>query len=412
MLVTALLAKHSARAGGPGTGGLLAAAGAALMAVIALAPVTGLGFLSDDFILVRQAGDFDARVFWTPGGDGFFRPLGYASLTATRWLAGGSEAEDPRAWHLAALALHALNAGLVALLGTRLGAPRWSALLAGALFAVHGTHLEAVAWIAGRFDVLAATFALGAMLLFGRHTGAALLCTLGALWSKEAAFVLPGWLALLAWRERRPLRSVAPFAALTAAAFLYRAALVGGIGGYREASGEAAFFTLKLGSTLKVLFARLWTSFYFPLNWSQEPGLVTALLCAAMILVLLWLAWVARPAPGFRVALAGLLLAALPPLHLLGGAADLSGGRLLYLPSVFFCLLLASACAGVPRGWWAGAVLLAFHFAAVRHDLYFWHQASEQVQEICAAAEVPVELPRWIDGVPALANGYEECRRR
>jgi hypothetical protein len=412
LLVTLLLARRSAAGTAPGAAGpcgAAAALAAAGVAVVALAPAAGLGFLSDDFILVPQAGAFSAKVFWTPGGDGFFRPLGYASLAATRALAGG----DPRAWHWVALALHALNSALVALLAQRLGAERWVAAVAGILFALHGTHLEAVAWIAGRFDLLAATGALGAMLWFGRRTPAALLCSFAALWSKEAAFVLPGWLALIAWRERRRWSSLTPYVVLTAAAFLYRAALLGGIGGYRDADGQAAFFRLKPASTAKVLLARLWAPLYFPWNWSAEPGAFAALLCAAMILALLWLAGTSRPGPGFRVALAGLLLGVLPPLHLLGGAADLSGGRLLYLPSIFFCILLGFAAGGVEarRGVASAVVLAAFHFVAVRHNLSFWEEASRQVAAICAAPEPPPELPRSIHGVPALANGYPECRR-
>ena len=418
LLVTALLANAiptEPRASVSGRTPNLAATAAAAVTLAALWPALQVTFLSDDFILIRQAQAFTAStllpLFTTAGGDGFFRPLGYLSFDLNGIFAG----TDPRSWHLSALLLHAVNAGLVALLAARFGASNLSAFLAGALFALHGTHLEAVVWIAGRFDLLAVLFTLAALLFFGRNTAAAMLCTLAALWSKEAAFVLPGFLTLLAWHERQSLRSTLPFWGLTAAAFLYRWMLLGGIGGYQVATGESAFFSLKLATTAKAIFVRLWTSLYFPLNWSQDPSLLTGLMACAYIAALLCLAWRARPTPALRLALAALAISILPPLHLLGGAADLSGGRLLYLPSVWFCLLLAFAVSSLKRRTASiiTAILLAFHFVALQHDLPFWQQASEQVRSICQQAAqkgvVPAEPPRAIEGVPALANGITEC---
>lgn len=375
---------------------------AVLIALVALYPAGRVGLLSDDFILVSQAQSFTLStlvpLFTSAGGDGFFRPLGYLSFDLNA-LTGG--------WHWVSLGIHAANAGLVALLAARLGGSGLVAFLAGTLFALHGTHLEAAVWIAGRFDLLAVLFALGALLLFGRNTAGALACTLAALWSKEAAFVLPGLVSLLAWHEGKAQRTTLPYWTLTGAAFLYRWVLLGGIGGYTAESGGAAFFSLKLASTAKAVFVRVWTSLYFPLNWSKEPSLLTGLVAVAYIAALLWVAWRCRPAAALRVAFAGLILCILPPLHLLGGAADLSGGRLLYLPSVWFCLMLAFAVAGMERRVVIAAVLLAFHFAALRHDLPFWQRASDQVQAICESGAV--NPPRAIDGVPALANGFSEC---
>jgi hypothetical protein len=109
--------------------------------------------------------------------------------------------------------------------------------------------------------------------------------------------------------------------------------------------------------------------------------------------------------------LLGLGVSILPPLHLLGGAADLSGGRLLYLPSIWFCLLLAFASAGLPKRETlaVSAALLVFHFAAVQHDLAFWQRTSDTVRGICTSPNPVVNPPTMLDGVPALANGYSDC---
>jgi tetratricopeptide (TPR) repeat protein len=70
---------------------------------------------------------------------------------------------DPAAHHLMNLALHVTNAlVLFAVLRFMTGAPYPSALVA-ALFAVHPLHVESVAWISQRKDVLSTLFALLSM---------------------------------------------------------------------------------------------------------------------------------------------------------------------------------------------------------------------------------------------------------
>jgi hypothetical protein len=307
-----------------------------------------------------------------------------------------------------------MNAALVSLLAMRFRLSALAAFTAGAIFALHGTHLEAAVWIAGRFDLLATFFTLLALLLFGRNTIAALIATAAALCSKEAAFVLPLVLVLVARYEKRPLSSTAPFFGLAAAIFGYRWFLLGGIGGYRDEAGAPSVFGLKLATTAKVIFARLWTSLFFPMNWSAEPKLLRGLWSLSYIAVLLWAARKSEPHPVLRWSLAALAIAILPPLHLLGGAADLSGGRLLYLPSVFFCLFLASTISGSKlsgSGRKIGAFLIVFAFVEMFiHDVPFWQTTSKRVKEICMSPEIaPNPLPAMIDGVPALANGFAEC---
>ncbi len=374
------------------------------VALVALFPALSVYFLSDDFIIVPGAnaasGAGLAHAWTHAGGDGFFRPLGYLSFALDALWAGF----DPLRWHLSSIMLHSVNAALVALLALRWRLPALAAFTAGAIFALHGTHLEAAVWIAGRFDLLAAFFTLLALLLYGRYTIAALLAAAAALCSKEAAFVLPLLLLLLARYEKRPLSTTAPFFGLAAAIFAYRWLLLGGIGGYRDAAGAPSVLGLKFTTTAKVLVARLWTSLFFPMNWSADPSLLTGLLAALYIAALLWTSRKHEPHPALRWSLAALAIAILPPLHLLGGAADLSGGRLLYLPSVFFCLLLAAAIP--PRPIVAG-VVLAFFAATLLHDLAFWQTTSDRVKSICETAEP--NPPGMIDGVPALANGFVEC---
>ena len=199
-------------------------------------------FLSDDFVLVKLANTihFAMRpLFRTAGGDGFFRPIGCISLAVTSMWAGVS----PTAWHLTALALHIINWVLVFMLATQLGRSRMAAIFAAALFAVHGTRPEAVAWIAGRFDLVATFFVLAGLLFFVRsHLTASLLWMAMAILSKESAYIFPLLLVLAPIADLRASRTFVPIPFfVTAGLFAYRCWLFGGIGGYRDApDGESA----------------------------------------------------------------------------------------------------------------------------------------------------------------------------
>lgn len=386
-----------------------------VLAIAALLPALRLYFLSDDFVLLRQALDWQPSgvfaSFTQPGGDGFYRPLGYLSLAADAAWAGTS----PARWHAAGLALHAVNALLVTALASRWGASAPAAWFAGALFALHGGRPEAAAWIAARFDLLAAFFALASMLLFDRgRTRWALLSFCAAVLSKESAYVVPLILAIY-WRQLgRPVRHTAPFFVTGATLLAWRLYLLGGIGGYQQ--GPVQMLSGGAAAALKNIFVRLWTGLYFPINWSVEPPWWLVAACAAALAGLAWLAWNARPDQAVWPAFASLMVSILPPLHLVSAGPDLAGQRLLYLPSVFFCLFLAAAWDGLSgrTRWAAASAIVLFHFAALQHNLSAWSYASERVRQACASAaayeNVRAEgLPLRIRGAQAFNNGFAEC---
>ena len=70
---------------------------------------------------------------------------------------------DPAGHHGVNVVLHALNAAL--LFGFLLAATRrmWPAALTAALFALHPLHVESVAWVSERKDVLSTAFGIGAL---------------------------------------------------------------------------------------------------------------------------------------------------------------------------------------------------------------------------------------------------------
>ncbi|MCG6910928.1 MAG: tetratricopeptide repeat protein [Deltaproteobacteria bacterium] len=65
---------------------------------------------------------------------------------------------QPGAHHLVNLLLHIINAVLLYFLWLRMTGARWKSFFVAALFAVHPLHVESVAWIAERKDVLSGFF--------------------------------------------------------------------------------------------------------------------------------------------------------------------------------------------------------------------------------------------------------------
>ena len=76
---------------------------------------------------------------------------------------------NPGGPHLVNVALHAGNGVLLFLLLERLTRARWRSALVASLFALHPLHVESVAWISERKDVLSTFFALLSMLAYVRY---------------------------------------------------------------------------------------------------------------------------------------------------------------------------------------------------------------------------------------------------
>ncbi len=120
----------------------------------------------------------------------------------------------PLGYHLVNVLLHALNAILLWLLLRYLSIP--GAWLAAAIFALHPVHVESVAWVTERKNVLSGFFYLSSILAYLRfldlHSSnsgrlwrfytIALVLYLGALLSKTVACTMPAVILLLIWWKR------------------------------------------------------------------------------------------------------------------------------------------------------------------------------------------------------------------
>ena len=119
--------------------------------------------------------------------------------------------ENPFVFHLTNIILHALVTVLVFCLGRQMGAGVLASGVAAFIFGVHPQHVESVAWITERKDVLYAVFYVLALVFYIRYARggrtayfrAAVLCGFLSLLAKPMALSLPFVFGIYDWWTRR-----------------------------------------------------------------------------------------------------------------------------------------------------------------------------------------------------------------
>lgn len=325
----------------------------------------------------------------------------YRPLTMLTYAANARLDDGPRGFHVVNVALHALVSLLVWALASRLAFGAWAAFAAAALFAVHPIHTEAVTGIVGRAELLAALGALAALLAVARGLATdggrraawragALAAFALALLGKESAFTAIGLVGLVHWRLRPQARWTAhlaamlPFAAVGLAYLGLRLAVVGSLGlptppGALDNPLAHVDLATRWRTALIVLWdylslltvpLRLSADYSFnqvplALHWS-DPRVVVAgallggLAAGALLAV--------RRAPALAVAAAFFAVPLALTANLALPIGTIKAERLLYLPSVGWCLavgwLLAAAARHRPRAAATALALVLTLFAA------------------------------------------------
>ncbi len=211
------------------TSGRLAAAGVVLLTLAAFQGVGANAFLNyDDDVYVTgnahvASGFSAANAAWamTTFQAANWHPITWISHMLDVSLFG----LDPAGHHRMSLAIHTIDAVLLLLLWQRMTGALWRPALVAALFAIHPLHVQSVAWIAERKDVLSTLFWLLTTLAWlryldarspGRYAAVILLFAAG-LMAKPMLVTLPLTLMLLdvwplgraarptLWREKAPL---------------------------------------------------------------------------------------------------------------------------------------------------------------------------------------------------------------
>ncbi|MCC6579479.1 MAG: tetratricopeptide repeat protein [Phycisphaeraceae bacterium] len=267
------------------------------MTVATYMPAALCGYIWDDDYYVTENKTLHdlqglRRIWLEPG----VVPQYYPLVHSTFWVEYRLWVLNPEGYHAVNVALHALGAVLAWRVLRRLGVP--GAFLAAALFAVHPVHVESVAWITERKNVLSGVMYLLAALAYFRFSppevgekpdgarwrwyAAAILLLAMALLSKTVTCTLPTALGLMLWwkRGRFPWRDVAwlaPMVAIGVAMGLHTAHMEQHVVG---AVGEAWSFTpgqrVVLAGSLVWLYAwkLLWPAklVFFYAFWPLEPG--------------------------------------------------------------------------------------------------------------------------------------------
>jgi hypothetical protein len=183
----------------------------ALLALVLYSVTLWGTYVYDDYMIIRE----DTRMtsparwyqFWTLNYNGrvdnLYRPITSLSYAVQLWLHGSR----PWAFHLVNLVLHTVMSALVAMFAMRLtesfasnandGFAQKVGLLSGLLFAAHPVHVEAVANIVGRAELLCGIGTIGGLILFLKRpmTGARVIaivaCYLLAMLTKELGILFP-----------------------------------------------------------------------------------------------------------------------------------------------------------------------------------------------------------------------------
>lgn len=136
---------------------------------------------------------------------GNYHPITMLSYAVEVWLAG----MDPLVMHTTQVVLHAVNTGLLSLVLLRLTGHRTAAIAGAILFAVNPMHVENVAWISARKDLLMLLFGLLGTLAWLRFrevgsprwaVAAWLLLALACLSKAMAVAFVPTWMLMDHWR--------------------------------------------------------------------------------------------------------------------------------------------------------------------------------------------------------------------
>ena len=434
---------------------LYSSLGLLVASLVAYWPTLANPFLSDDlnFRVFFHGSQLDwakiQRELWSGWGGlvgaDYYRPLLTWSVVID-YLVWGT---NPFGYHLTNVLLHTLNALLVAHIIVRLAGPgkRYPALLAALVFTFHPLHPEAVAWIAGRVDVLSAFFFLLTVRCYlayrwtghRRHLFFSLVALILGLGCKESVVVVPFVLLALdvglklargtpRWAFGARPAALAHFSVI-AVYLVLRKVVVGSLSGGQDlfapyASLDAIIQTLKqAGIKLFLLIA--------PANPAALGHPWTTIFHAAVILMMILpflelLTHGRRTIPG---PLAGVALVLFPlalVAHIVVNPGDLTNSRVLYLPTAGLFILLYSAPwdpgvrhelrrLGAAQMAVLSLLLATTFFVILRINLRPWTEAGRMIRTIVAQTdhmdrETPPGRAIVIKGLPDVYQGAYVCR--
>ncbi len=360
-----------------------------------------------------KAGLSTENIMWafSTGAQSNWHPLTWLSLMLDANLFGAW----PGGFHLTSVALHTANVVMVFLLLTRTtGAIGRSAFVA-ALFAVHPMHVESVAWVAERKDVLSAFFGLATLLAYVSYARAirrriawyALVVALYVfgLLSKPMLVTLPFAMLLLDWwplRRARPWMLVIeklPLIALAIVAsvvtFLVQEA--GGQVGSAERYPLVGRISNALVAYVRYIGKTFWPrdlAIFYPYPraaFAIAPVMGAAALLLAITIVVLILARRWRYLPAGWLWYLGMLV---PVIGIVQVGRQSMADRYSYLPHIGLFILITWTFADLARHFGAkpralaavGVIVLLAFALRTSHQLEQWRDSKTLFTSAIAAA--------------------------
>ncbi|MES1241905.1 MAG: tetratricopeptide repeat protein [Acidobacteriota bacterium] len=329
-----------------------------LVTLVAYLPVTGHDFVRfDDPLYVTrnpqvQAGLTANGLTWALAANvaSNWHPLTLVSHMLDCQLYG----MNPRGHHLTSLLLHLANTVLLFEVLRRMTGSTWRSAVVAALFGLHPTHVESVAWVAERKDVLSGLFWILTMGAWHRYVQGpsrgryltVMLCLALGLMSKPMVVTLPFVLVLLdVWPLKRGIhiKEKLPLFALSAAS-----AVVTVVAQSHSLASTDAFPVWHRISNAVLSYVRyLWITIaphdlavFYPMALSFSAWKVA--LAALLLAALTALAFLAvRRAPWATVGWLWFLGTLVPVIGLVQVGGQAMADRYTYLPTIGLFLIVA-----------------------------------------------------------------------
>ena len=365
---------------------------------------------------------------------GFWHPLTWLSLMADSQFYG----INPAGYHFTNLLLHLANSLLLFLLLQRMTKARWPSALAAALFALHPLHVESVAWVSERKDVLSTLFWMLALWAYVRYVEeitirkmnqglpgshefdsssvpsvvkSDIFCLLSlvlfalGLMAKPMLVTLPFVMLLLDYWPLRRLRpplwplvaEKIPFFALAAAS------LVVGIMALRRGGAIVSLAAMPFGARLAnvpISYARYVGKTFWPADLAvlypiQLHWPLWKVACAGAFLALItaWAIWRARPQPYLVVGWFWFLGTLVPVIGLVQAGSQVMADHYTYIPVIGLFIMVIwgvrewSAFCPAPLLHWLAAVALAACLALTTRQVGYWKNSWQLFAHATAASD-------------------------
>lgn len=262
--------------------------------------------------------------------------------------------EDAGMHHLGNAAIHAAATVLLFLFLLRATGAQWPSAFVAAIFALHPLHVESVAWVSERKDVLCAFFWFLALWAYvtNRRVLVYVAFVLG-LMSKPMIVTLPFTLMLvdvwplkrgLRWRDKLPLFAVTTAGAVATYAVQHASGAVKPVNGASAIANAVVSYAVYL---LKTIWPSDLAVFY------PYPGAIAAWKIAAAVFVLAGITFAAvrafRARPYLAVGWLWFLGTLVPVIGLVQVGAQARADRYMYVPMVGLAIMIAWGAADLLR---------------------------------------------------------------